>query len=1154
MRRMLINATQPEELRVALVDGQRLYDLDIENRTREQKKANIYKGKITRVEPSLEAAFVDYGAERHGFLPLKEISKQYFKKQATDTKGRLRIQDVVSEGMEIVVQIEKEERGSKGAALTTFVSLAGRYLVLMPNNPRAGGISRRIEGDERVELREALRDLNIPEGMGAIVRTAGIGRSAEELQWDLDYLLHLWTTIENEANQTRAPHFLFQESNVIIRAIRDYLRPDIGEVIIDGQDAYNLAAAFIQQVMPTFQSKVKFYQDDIPLFNRYQIENQIETAFQREVKLPSGGSIVIDVTEALVSIDINSSRSTKGGDIEETATQTNLEAADEIARQLRLRDVGGLIVIDFIDMSASKNQREVESRMRKALDLDRARVQVGKISRFGLLEMSRQRLRPSLEETIFKVCPRCSGQGTIRGTRSLALSILRLVEEEAQKEYSAEIRAITPVPVATFLLNEKRREIHDIERRNGLKVMILPNLNMETPQFEVQRIRVQDEAENLESHELAENIVAEHTVDIIKPEKMPVAPVPAVQMLPPASPAPTPRPKPVAEVAKVVEQEKPGLLQRLFALLFGQAPVKEPQAVGTSGSSKAEIGEQRAKPQARRTSSQAGNRNRRNNRSRSTDRDTEQSGASSDQAVSGQKPQQDRRRPNRRRQRPENTQPRDADVEVSEIEAGPVQAPEQTADTAASDSTRPPQRTSDKRRDPRRKRERREVPAELLATAGLEAADSAIPEQTVSDITASQPAGSEASVTASSETDVRSEDITVSAGNALAETVEPASIPVTLKAAEIISMDREQMRQTKSQAPVQQEPIQVLPQDGEAEAETGIIASTPAPDTETDTIIVEDQPKNETGIDGGIQAAMEFDGGGDAIPQGRVSTDAESVEAEAVVEECVADEGVVDEGVVEKAPNTETGKDQLPVGTTADIEFQAEAGDMFATTSITTESSPEPAPVAQSLTPDQPAVTASSVETFKVEATIEQTPPLTGSEPEGETPEVDSEVNAQQVSPSDASHANEEHTSEEHASERRAAELHEMEHPVEELSLDATSEQETSNEEIAGNTPPGLEISQDSDDQETVTREPFVASTDLDADASKTERKALTRPPNDPRVNPVKVAAVEIKTVTRQQPTSPPLDTRKPAPLEIVPVTVVRPANDPRVKHAMDKH
>ncbi|WP_417779778.1 ribonuclease E [Stutzerimonas xanthomarina] len=486
MKRMLINATQPEELRVALVDGQRLFDLDIESGAREQKKANIYKGKITRVEPSLEAAFVDFGADRHGFLPLKEISREYFKKAP---EGRVNIKEVLSEGQEVIVQVEKEERGNKGAALTTFISLAGRYLVLMPNNPRAGGISRRIEGEERNELREALNGLNVPADMGLIVRTAGLGRSSEEMQWDLDYLLQLWSAVKEASQDRPAPFLIYQESNVIIRAIRDYLRQDIGEVLIDSVEAQDEALSFIQQVMPQYASKIKLYEDSVPLFNRFQIESQIETAFQREVKLPSGGSIVIDPTEALVSIDINSARATKGGDIEETALQTNLEAAEEIARQLRLRDIGGLIVIDFIDMTPAKNQRAVEEKVREALEADRARIQVGRISRFGLLEMSRQRLRPSLGETSGIVCPRCNGQGIIRDVESLSLAILRLIEEEALKDRTAEVRARVPFQVAAFLLNEKRNAITKIELRSRARIFILPDDHLETPHFEVQRLR-----------------------------------------------------------------------------------------------------------------------------------------------------------------------------------------------------------------------------------------------------------------------------------------------------------------------------------------------------------------------------------------------------------------------------------------------------------------------------------------------------------------------------------------------------------------------------------------------------------------------------------------------------------------------------------------
>ncbi len=519
MKRMLINATQPEELRVALVDGQRLFDIDIESGAREQKKSNIYKGRITRIEPSLEAAFVDFGSERHGFLPLKEISREYFSKPSEG--GRVNIKDVLSEGQEVIVQVDKEERGNKGAALTTFISLAGRYMVLMPNNPRAGGISRRIEGEERNELREAMSSVNAPADMGLIVRTAGLGRSAEELQWDLDYLVQLWTAIKEASEGRQAPFLIYQESNVIIRAIRDYLRQDIGEVLIDSHDAHEEALAFIQQVMPQYASKVKLYQDPVPLFNRFQIESQIETAFQREVKLPSGGALVIDPTEALVSIDINSARATRGSDIEETALQTNLEAAEEIARQLRLRDIGGLIVIDFIDMTPVKNQRAVEERMRECLEADRARVQIGRISRFGLLEMSRQRLRPSLGETSGMVCPRCNGQGVIRDVESISLAILRLIEEEALKDRTAEVRAHVPFQVAAFLLNEKRNAITKIELRTRVRIFILPEAHMETPHFDVQRLRDDSpEAQSgLSSYEMASEESEENTSAPLTPSR-----------------------------------------------------------------------------------------------------------------------------------------------------------------------------------------------------------------------------------------------------------------------------------------------------------------------------------------------------------------------------------------------------------------------------------------------------------------------------------------------------------------------------------------------------------------------------------------------------------------------------------------------------------
>ncbi|HKI74914.1 MAG TPA: Rne/Rng family ribonuclease, partial [Pseudomonadales bacterium] len=509
MKRMLINAAHSEELRVALVDGQHLYDLDIESRAREQKKANVYKARVTRVEPSLEAAFVDFGSTRHGFLPLKEIAREYFSASSSKVSGRVNIKDVIKEGTEIIVQVEKEERGNKGAALTTFCSLAGRYMVLMPNNPRAGGISRRIEGDDRDELKDSLSQLEIPKNMGLIIRTAGVGRSVEELQWDLNYLVHLYETIKQAADERNAPFLIYQESDVIIRTIRDYLRDDVGEILLDTDEAYEQASQFVNQVMPQFASRVKRYESDVPLFNRYQIEGQIESAFQREVRLPSGGSIVIDATEALVSIDINSARATRGADIEETALNTNLEAADEICRQLRLRDIGGLIVIDFIDMSAARNQRQVENRMRDALQMDRARVQVGRISRFGLLEMSRQRLRQSLRETSGVVCPRCNGLGSIRDVESSALAVMRLVEEEALKETSAEIRAFLPISVASFLLNEKRGDLQEIETRNEVRVVVVPSPDLETPHYRVERIRVNEEEETEASYEIAADIEPE---------------------------------------------------------------------------------------------------------------------------------------------------------------------------------------------------------------------------------------------------------------------------------------------------------------------------------------------------------------------------------------------------------------------------------------------------------------------------------------------------------------------------------------------------------------------------------------------------------------------------------------------------------------------
>ena len=498
MKRMLINASQAEELRVALVDGNKLYDFDIEIPSKEQKKSNIYKGIITHIEPSLEAAFVNYGAEKHGFLPFKEIAPHYRRPvpvQVTDDGEKTRrpaVKDLIRIGQEVIVQIEKEERGNKGAALTTYVSLAGTYLVLMPNNPKAGGVSRRIEGDMRNELREAMHALEIPENMGLIVRTAGCGKNVEELQWDLNYLLQLWDAIDRSTQQQAAPFLVFQESNVIIRALRDHLRNNIDEILIDDLEAFNLVKSFLKQVIPDFLSKIRLYKDSVPLFNKYHIESQIEVAYNREVSLPSGGSIVIDHTEALTSIDINSARATKGSDIEETAFNTNLEAADEIARQLRLRDLGGLFVIDFIDMGSVKHQRQVETHLREAIKIDRARIQTGRISRFGLLEMSRQRMRPSLGDSTQLACPRCKGQGTIRNVESVALSVLRIIEEDAMKKGVEKIIAHLPIECAAFLLNEKRSVIERLENRLKVGIVILPSKHLETPSYEIEVIRERD--------------------------------------------------------------------------------------------------------------------------------------------------------------------------------------------------------------------------------------------------------------------------------------------------------------------------------------------------------------------------------------------------------------------------------------------------------------------------------------------------------------------------------------------------------------------------------------------------------------------------------------------------------------------------------------
>ena len=572
MKRMLVNATQEEELRVALVDGQKLYDLSIELPSREQKKANIYKARISRIEPSLEACFVDYGAQRHGFLPLKEVSKEYFRQSAQG--GRMNIRELLAEGQEVIVQVEKEERGTKGAALTTFISLAGRFLVLMPNNPRAGGVSRRIEGEDRDQMREVMNQLQIPEGMGAIVRTAGVGRSAAELQWDLDNLKVQWEQIEAATRERAAPFLVFRESDAVTRAMRDYLSDDIGEVLVDGPSAFQKAQEYMQRFMPAdVQRRLKLYTDDIPLFTRFQIESQIESAYAHKVQLPSGGSIVIDYTEALVSIDINSARATRGSDIETTATNTNLEAADEIARQLRIRDIGGLIVIDFIDMESTKNQREVEERLREAVKMDRARIQIGRLSRFGLLEMSRQRLRPSLGESSHIVCPRCVGIGSIRSVESMTLAVLRLIGEELRKDRTARVIAQVPVAVATYLINEKREWLRTLEDKSEAELIIVPNENIQTPEYSIKRVR-DDELEQPEQRQAT--YLMPTAPEVAEPgsaqDKKPPAEAPAVAALlpatsaPVAAQAPAPTPAPIALAAPAVG----GFWSRFKKMLAGE--------------------------------------------------------------------------------------------------------------------------------------------------------------------------------------------------------------------------------------------------------------------------------------------------------------------------------------------------------------------------------------------------------------------------------------------------------------------------------------------------------------------------------------------------------------------------------------------------------
>ncbi|WP_341678546.1 Rne/Rng family ribonuclease [Niveibacterium sp. SC-1] len=755
MKRMLFNATQAEELRVAIVDGQKLIDLDIESAAKEQRKSNIYKGVITRIEPSLEAAFVDYGAERHGFLPFKEISRAYFKEGVDASRATIR--EALREGQELIVQVEKDERGNKGAALTTFISLAGRYLVLMPNNPRGGGVSRRVEGDERAELRDALDQVEVPSGMSLIARTAAIGRTAEELQWDLNYLAQLWKAIESASKAEKGACLIYQEGSLVIRAIRDYFSSDIGELLIDTDEVYEQAKQFMAHVMPTNVHRVKRYRDDVPLFSRFQIEHQIESAYSRQVNMPSGGAVVIDHTEALVAVDVNSGRATKGSDIEETALKTNLEAADEVARQLRLRDLGGLIVIDFIDMENPKSQREVENRLRDALRHDRARVQMGKISRFGLLELSRQRLRPALAETSYITCPRCTGTGHIRSTESAALHILRILEEEAMKENTGAVHVQVPVDVATFLLNEKRVDIAKIELRHKINLLLIPNRHLETPAHEIIRLRhdqLNQEDTSLPSYRMAvmpedANYAPPSANTDGKPQRQEAA----IRNFTPDTPAPIvePKPAPVAAApATVATAPAPGLFQRVLAWLRGDSaqPAPAPAAPAPAPAGKRESrqernrgergrgrdgqrrngeerGERSARGEEKRERGEGRNRGEKAERPERADRQREQRAEQTDTTKEGKPDGRERNRRERgedKRERGERQEKREA--VVVDASASNVAAPTEEATNAQQP------RRERQPRQPREARENRNAAAadrEVVTQSAGEVAEVAAP-------------------------------------------------------------------------------------------------------------------------------------------------------------------------------------------------------------------------------------------------------------------------------------------------------------------------------------------------------------------------------------------------------------------------------------------
>ena len=815
MKRMLFNATQAEELRVAIVDGQKLVDLDIESAAKEQKKSNIYKAVITRIEPSLEAAFVDYGAERHGFLPFKEISRAYF--QPGVEASRATIKEALREGQELIVQVDKDERGNKGAALTTFVSLAGRYLVLMPNNPRGGGVSRRVEGDERAELRDVMDQLQVPSGMSLIARTAAIGRNAEELQWDLNYLMQLWKAIDGAANQQKGAFLIYQEGSLVIRAIRDYFQPDIGEILIDTDEVFDQASQFMAHVMPATVNRIKRYRDDVPLFSRFQIEHQIESAYSRQVNLPSGGAIVIDHTEALVSVDVNSGRSTRGADIEETAFKTNLEAAEEVARQLRLRDLGGLIIIDFIDMESQRNQREVENRLRDGLRLDRARVQTGKISRFGLMELSRQRLRPALAETSYIPCPRCSGTGHIRSAESAALHILRILEEEAMKDNTAAVHTQVPVDVATFLLNEKRADIQAIELRHKVNVLLIPNIHLETPQHSIVRLR-HDELNQDELQQPSYKMVdapeeaakqAAATAEAKAPRQEA-----AIKGITSAQPAPI-----VEEKSRgVVEKSESGLIAKILGW-FRSTPAPVPVAKP----------ERKPRNNAQRDGQRDGRRGGRNNNRRDEEREGREPRTSRDpsreqrptQPVArdeSQKPREPKPPREPRRQRGEPRPDRKEQLAAAPVVEEKVipEAPEKTLDESNAGGSR-----RRGRRGGRRERgERNETPTETAFEINGEGHPVAIAEQTqvvVGNVALSE-AAPVAEIVQSVETAVEIHSTTLQP--AVAETV------IAVPAIAVESVESPTFVAEHIAPIVETEPMVVV-------AETSIVAPEPAPEVES---------------------------------------------------------------------------------------------------------------------------------------------------------------------------------------------------------------------------------------------------------------------------------------------------------------------------------